>query len=599
SSMLSTSIPWFNIYVDFDADGLREKNGRRFTANVDSLSLCLSRLFGDQSPAGYRKMLWQGYRANDRYYEIAANVSWEKYQMLRGFPLVREGRNKSGFIAEVVNKRLNPFGLLANRTLGLARANAQNVGLERTYDTLLKGETGRRLVRYIAGGAYVPVEGYEIESQNGKDVITTLDVNIQDIAENALLREMTANQAEHGTCMVMEVGTGKIKAIANLGRQSDGTYWEDLNYAIRVTEPGSTFKLATLLSLLEDHKVSLSDKLNLDGGSWKVAGHTVYDAEPHDFREFSVKEAFEISSNVGMAKLAMSHYAGNPTGFVTHLKKLRLDRPTGVDLLGEGTPVVKHPGSRTWSATTLPWMAFGYEVLVSPLQTLTLYNAVANNGRMMKPYLVSAVQESGVTVKENQPTVLMDNICSETTLLELQECLKGVCKDPEGTAHNLFQRTFFPVAGKTGTALVANGARGYADHVYQASFVGYFPADRPKYSCIVVIRNHPFAKTYLGAKVAGPVFKELADKLMSLDPDIAAPIPADSAGPRGLTVSNPEPVSGHSVPNVKGMGLKDALYLLERDNLRVAVRGSGKVTAQSIEPGSEIRKNESITIQLN
>jgi|HubBroStandDraft_1064217.scaffolds.fasta_scaffold31609_2 cell division protein FtsI (penicillin-binding protein 3) len=599
SNMLSTSIPFFNIYVDFGADGLREKNGRRFTTNVDSLSLCLSHLFGDQSAAAYRKMLWQGYRTDDRYYEIAANVPFEKYQLLRQFPLVREGRNKSGFIAEVVNKRLNPFGLLANRTLGLARANAQNVGLERTYDTLLKGETGRRLVRYIAGGAYVPVEGYEIESQNGRDIITTLDVNIQDIAENALMREMIANQAEHGTCMVMEVATGKIKAIANLGLQNDGSYWEDLNYAIRVTEPGSTFKLATLLSLLEDHKVSLNDKITLDGGSWKVAGHTVVDAEPHDFRDFTVKEAFEISSNVGMAKLAVSHYSSNPSGFVAHLKKLRLDQPTGIDLLGEGAPVVKHPGSRTWSATTLPWMAFGYEVLVSPLQTLTLYNAVANSGRMMKPYLVSAVQESGVTVKENQPTALIDSICSETTLHQLQDCLKGVCKDPEGTAHSLFQHNFFAVAGKTGTALVANGARGYADHVYQSSFVGYFPAGHPKYSCIVVIKNHPFAKTYLGAKVAGPVFKELADKLMSLDPDIAAPIPADSAGPQNITVASPSPAPMRGVPNVKGMGLKDALYLLESENLRVAVRGRGKVMVQSPEPGSEIRKNETITIQLD
>ncbi len=599
SSILSTSIPYFNIYVDFGADGLREKNGRRFTENVDSLSLCLSHLFGDQSPAAYRKILWQGFRTNDRYYEIAANVSFEKYQRLRQFPLVREGRNISGFIAEVVNKRLNPFGLLANRTIGLARANAQNVGLERTYDTVLKGETGRRLVRYIAGGAYVPVEGYEIESQNGKDIITTIDVNIQDIAENALLREMITNQAEHGTCIVMEVATGKIKAIANLGLQQDGSYWEDLNYAIRATEPGSTFKLATLLSLLEDRKVTLNDKLTLDGGSWKVAGHTVVDAEPHDFRDFTVKEAFEISSNVGMAKLAMSHYGSNPSGFVAHLKKLRLDQPTGIDLLGEGTPIVKHPGSRTWSATTLPWMAFGYEVLVSPLQTLTLYNAVANNGQMLKPYLVSSIQESGITIKENQPTTLIENICSETTLRELQECLKGVCKDPEGTGHSLFQHDFFSVAGKTGTALVADGKRGYADHVYQSSFVGYFPADHPKYTCIVVIRNHPFSKTYLGAKVAGPVFKELADKLMSLDPDIAAPIPANSAGPQGTPAPNPQTVVGHGVPDVKGMGLKDALYLLESANLRVAVRGSGKVRMQSPEPGSEIKKNETITLQLD
>jgi cell division protein FtsI (penicillin-binding protein 3) len=599
SSMLSTSIPYFNIYVDFGADGLREKNGRRFTENVDSLSLCLSRLFGDQSPAAYRKILRQGYRTNDRYYEIAANVSFEKYQRLRQFPLVREGRNKSGFIAEVVNKRLNPFGLLANRTIGLARANAQNVGLERTYDTVLKGETGRRLVRYIAGGAYVPVEGYEIESQNGKDIITTIDVNIQDIAENALLHEMIGNQAEHGTCIVMEVATGKIKAISNLGLQQDGSYWEDLNYAIRATEPGSTFKLATLLSLLEDHKVTLNDKLTLDGGSWKVAGHTVFDSEPHDFRDFTVKEAFEISSNVGMAKLAVSHYGSNPSGFVAHLKKLRLDQPTGIDLLGEGTPIVKHPGSRTWSATTLPWMAFGYEVLVSPLQTLTLYNAVANNGRMLKPYVVSSIQESGMTIKENQPTTLIENICSETTLRQLQECLKGVCKDPEGTGHSLFQHDFFSVAGKTGTALVADGKRGYADHVYQSSFVGYFPADHPKYTCIVVIKNHPFAKAYLGAKVAGPVFKELADKLMSLDPDIAAPIPSDSAGPQGIPAPAPQPVAGHGVPDVKGMGLKDALYLLEGANLRVAVRGSGKIRMQSPEPGSEIKRNETITLQLD
>src|SRR5258708_6362601 len=227
SSMLSTSIPYFNVYIDFGADGLREKNGRRFTDNLDSLSLCLANLFHDQSAAAYRRDLLKGYRTNDRYYLLQSNVSFEKYQQLRSFPLVRQGRNKSGFIAEVNNKRLNPFGLLANRTIGLARANAQNVGLERTYDTLLKGEVGRRLVRYIAGGTYIPVEGYEIESENGKDIITTLDVNIQDIAENALLKELTENEAEHGTCIVMEVATGKIKAIANLGRQSDGTRSEE------------------------------------------------------------------------------------------------------------------------------------------------------------------------------------------------------------------------------------------------------------------------------------------------------------------------------------------------------------------------------------
>ncbi len=446
--------------------------------------------------------------------------------------MIRQGRNKSGFIAETNNKRLNPFGLLANRTIGLARANAQNVGLERTYDSLLKGESGKRLVRYIAGGTYVPVEGYEIEAESGKDIVTTLDVNIQDIAENALLDGLKTNDAEHGTCIVMEVATGKIKAVANLGRQPDGSYWEDLNYAIRASEPGSTFKLATLLSLLEDKQVRLTDHVNIEGGVWKVAGRTVYDSEKHDKDEsdVTVKRAFELSSNVGMAKLAWMHYAKDPGQFVDHLKKLRFNLPTGVGLAGETPPIVKRPGSRTWSATTLPWMAFGYEVLVSPLQTLTLYNAVANNGRMMKPYLVNSIQESGITVKENAPLAVIDQICSDETLRQLKECLEGVCQ--EGTAKDVFKNSFYKVAGKTGTALVANGKYGYADHIYQSSFAGYFPADQPKYSCIVVIRNKPHAKIFYGAKVAAPVFKEVADKLMSADADNIEPPAFHRSGKR-------------------------------------------------------------------
>jgi len=640
SSMLSTSIPFFNIYVDFGAEGLREKNGKRFTENLDSLALCLSGLFKDQSAQAYRKDLLSGYRSVDRYYLLQTNVPFEKYQRLRDFPLVRQGRNKSGFISEVNNKRLNPFGLLANRTIGLARANAQNVGLERTYDTVLRGEVGRRLVRYIAGGTYIPVEGYEIESENGKDIITTLDVNIQDIAENALLKELTANDAEHGTCIVMEVATGKIRAIANLGRQSNGGYWEDLNYAIRATEPGSTFKLATLLSLLEDKKVTLNDELNLEGGSWKVSGRTVYDSEPHESKMFSVKQAFEISSNVAMAKLAVAHYSSNPGQFVDHLKRLRLNQPTGIDLLGEGMPIVKTPKSRTWSNTSLPWMAFGYEVLVTPLQTLTLYNAVANNGRMMKPYLVSAVQESGITVKENQPTVLIDNICSEGTLRKLQDCLYAVCNstDEGATGVKLFRNSFYKVAGKTGTALVANGSRGYADHIYQSSFVGYFPASAPKYTCIVVIKNKPFAKVYYGAAVAGPVFRELSDRLMSAEPGpVVQPEISKDSGKfyyAGLTrdlkkvgevmnmsymdsagknewsrlytsAAESRPVLGREVvarqvvPDVKGMGLKDALYLLESMDLRVSVAGSAWEKRQRPEPGSALVKKETISIQLN
>ncbi len=640
-NMLSTSIPYFNIYIDFAADGLREKNGKRFKENVDSLSGCLAALFKDQSAAAYKKELQQGYRNEDRYYSLHRNLTFDQYKQLRDFPLVRQGRNKSGFITETSSKRLNPFGLLANRTIGLSRSNAQNVGLERTYDSFLKGENGRRLVRYMAAGTYIPVEGYEIDPENGKDILTTIDVNTQDIAENALLEMMQENDCEHGTCIVMEVATGKIRAMANLGKQSDGTYWEDLNYAIRASEPGSTFKLATLLSLLEDQAVTLNDHVNLEGGKWKVGKRTVYDAEKHGQGEYTVQQAFELSSNVGMAKLAMAHYARRPEAFVDHLKKLRLNQITGIDLAGETQPIIKSPRSRSWSATTLPWMAFGYEVLVSPLQTLTLYNAVANHGEMMKPYLVNAVQDAGGIEKENRPVELINKICTDKTLGELRTCLEGVCTS--GTAKAVFKNSFYSVAGKTGTALVANGNRGYADHIYQSSFVGYFPANHPKYSCVVVIKNKPFAKKYFGALVAAPVFREIADKLMSLETDnsdnslyvssnflikkdssafyyagcvpemkkllqtLDMPYIDSSAGKEwgkmypahDQTVITTKTEESKRVPDVKGMGLRDALFLMESQDIHVLAKGSGKVTRQSIAPGTAIGKNQKLTLELN
>lgn len=637
-NMLSTSIPYFDIYIDFGADGLREKDGKRFKDNLDSLSLSLASFFKDKSFKDYKKELQKGYREKDRYYLLRKNLSFEQYKVLRRFPLVRLGRNKSGFIANVKTKRLNPFGLLANRTIGLARENAQNVGLERTYDSLLKGESGKKLVRFVGAGAYLPVEGYEIEPKNGKDIITTIDVNMQDIAENALLKMLIENEAAHGTCIIMEVKTGKLKAIANLGRTPDGNYWEDLNYAIRASEPGSTFKLATMIALLEDKYVSLDNHVNLEGGSWKISRRTVYDSERHGLFDVTIKEAFEHSSNVGMAKLACAYYTKKPEQFIDHLKRLRLDQPTGVDLLGETRPIIKNPESRTWSATTLPWMAFGYEVLVSPLQTLTLYNAVANNGKLMKPYLVNEIHQDGVVIEKKEPEVAVDGICSEQTLKQLKTCLEGVMT--EGTGKALMPADY-KIAGKTGTALVANGNRGYADHIYQSSFAGYFPADDPQYSCIVVVKNKPFAKKYYGAMVAGPVFREVADKLMAVSADrnelaqgkpfTATPDSStyyfsgyttsvktvfdalkftyhDSAGKNEWSrvypyqyspVINKQSITGKVMPDLKGMGLKDALYLLENMNLKVLVKGKGRVVNQSVGPGLAYSKNQPVVIQLN
>ena len=635
-SMLSTSIPYFDIYIDFGADGLRENKGARFKRYADSLSAALSGLFRDHPASWYKKTLQDGYRKKDRYFPLKKNLAFEQYQAIRSFPLINLGKNKSGFIAETKSKRLNPFGLLANRTIGLARANAQNVGLERTYDSLLKGESGSKLVRYIAGGVAMPVEGSQIDPENGKDIITTLDVNIQDIAENALMKMMIENECEHGTCIVMEVSTGKIKAIANLGKDTRSNYWEDLNYAIRASEPGSTFKLATMLAVLEDKYYTLNDHVNLEGGSWKINGRTVYDSEEHGLNSVTIKEAFEHSSNVGMAKLAISSYSRNPLQFINHLKKLHLNQPSGVGLIGESNPVIKSPASRSWSATTLPWMAFGYEVLVSPLQTLMLYNAVANNGKMMKPYLVSAIQNNSLTIRENHPEVLEESICSPETLAQLKACLEGVVQ--EGTGKTL-QSPFYKFAGKTGTALVANGSHGYADHIYQSSFAGYFPAVNPLYSCIVVIKNKPYAPKFYGAAVAGPVFKEIADKLnaayvneayaqgnISMNPDSASfyyaattrdakqilqtiHLPFTDSAASGnwrsvyatnnQTVLYTKPVSLQAMPDVTGMGLKDALFLLEKLHLNVVPLGKGRVMKQSLEPGSKLANNQNVTLQLN
>jgi cell division protein FtsI (penicillin-binding protein 3) len=634
-SMLSTSIPQFDIYIDFMADGLREKNGKRFNENVDSLSICLANLFKDRNSAEYKYLLKTGYREKERYFLLRKKMSFKEYQQLRSFPLVRLGRNKSGFIPDKKIIRLNPYKTLAYRTIGLLR-DSNKVGLELTYDKYLQGTAGKRLVRFIAGGASVPVNDYEVEAENGKDVITTLDVNIQDVTENALMKMMVKNEAEHGCAIVMEVKTGKIKAIANLGHEKDSLYWEDYNYAITPTEPGSTFKLVTMLSLLEDKKINLNSSVDLDGGSWQVYKRTVYDSEKHGLQNVTIKEAFEQSSNVGMAKLAWMHYAANPNQFVNHVRKLKLDSVTGIDLKGEIRPSIYKPKSKHWSNTTLPWMAFGYNLTISPLQMLTVYNAVANNGKMMRPYLVNEVREDGRPLHQFQPRVMIDSICTKSTLRQLQECLEGVML--EGTGKTL-QSSYYRMAGKTGTALVANGNRGYGDKIYQSSFAGYFPADNPQYSIIVVIKNKPHAPIFYGAAVAGPVFKEIADQVYNLKVSqnhntvdafkksdsgyysytgytkdikkIAEHLEVNVAKVQGRgnysriykhgsdTVMSSQVISMKKMPLVAGMGLKDAVYLCENLGLKVMVKGKGKVAAQSIAAGQNISKGQLINIQLN
>ncbi|MFN2456904.1 MAG: penicillin-binding protein [Chitinophagaceae bacterium] len=635
--MLSTSIPYFDIYIDFAAEGLRDKNGRRFKKNVDSFALALANYFNDKTVAEYKRDLNKGYTAKSRYYLLRKGLSFEQYKVFREFPLARLGRNQSGVIAEVKSKRLNPFGLLARRTIGLSRENAQNVGLERTYDTLLKGTTGKRLVRFISGGAYVPVEGYEIEPENGKDINTTLDVNIQDIAENALMKMMVQSESQYGTCIVMETKTGKIKAIANLGRNANGEYDESLNYALQTTEPGSTMKLATLLAVLESGNSKVDDEVEVGSrGNAYVGVRNVTDAERSPKPILTVKECFAHSSNVGMSKLAYKAFASEPDEFKKYLHRFGLNKRTGVGLVGEEMPVLPKWKRNTEGLHAMVTMSFGYAIEVSPLHTLMLYNAIANNGKQMQPYLVNSIKNNGVTLQEFTPTVIEENICKSGVVAAARQCMEAVVT--EGTAKRVFEGSPYSVAGKTGTAHVAGGNVKYHDGVYQASFVGYFPADQPEYSCIVLIKTKPHAPLHYGGQLAAPVFKEVADKLYALYVQKKKSTPLQTVQDSLLytytgsttdiknvlnflqvhykdssarsqwsrmTTSYQEPVvkanfySKTTMPHLMNMSLKDALYILETRKLKVVAKGKGKVVTQTIAPGTPVTNNQTVTILLN
>lgn len=641
-NMLSTSVPVFDVFVDFGADGLREKQGKRFKENVDSLADAFAKLFKDKTTQEYKQILQQSYRDKERYFLLKKKITFEEFRQVRNFPLVRQGRNKSGFIISARDKRINPYVLLANRTIGLSRLDStKNVGLELTYDSLLKGTTGQRLMRYSAG-SYMPVEDAELDPVNGKDIITTLDTYIQDVTQNALMRMMIGNNSLHGTAIVMETATGKIKAIANLGKQEDGSYIEDLNYGIgKRTEPGSIFKLATLLCLLEDKYIDINSTVDCEGGVKAFHGLRIRDSHL-GIHETTIKHAFAMSSNVAFAKLAYQYYSQQPSKFIDHLHQLRLDTLTGVDIVASsGFPIIKKAGSKTWSATTIPYMAHGYEELVTPLHMLMLYNAVANNGTMMRPYLVSSIRDYGVEVRHIPPQVLVQKICSDSTLAQLRECLLEVVEGEHGTARKI-KDSVYHIAGKTGTAVTALNNKGYnkGNKIYQASFMGYFPAEKPKYSIAVVIQNSNQSKLIYGADVAGAVFKEISDRVYArfVNQSLPSVVINDSsmysytgakndlnalfsylnitaAGPsqqgfwqkanlqnNGASLFNDDDsllTQGSVTPNVIGLGLKDAVYLLENKGLKISYEGRGRIISQSIVAGNPFIKGQKINLTLN
>ncbi len=636
--LLATSLPRFEIRFDAKAEGLENSY---FNSTIGKLADSLAWLFNDKSSNDYRFELTNARKNNERYHLLKREISYTQLQAIKNFPIFRDGQYKGGLIVTQKNKRSYPFRVLANRTIGYVRDNGTKpVGLEAKFNNDLIGTQGKRLMQKISGGIWMPVnDDNELAPKNGKDIITTIDVSIQDIAENALLKTLLKNNADHGCVIVMDVKTGAIKAIANLGRDKDSVYKELYNYAIgEAHEPGSTFKLASMLSLLEDGYIKLTDTIDTEHGHKIYGKQNMKDAEDHGESRVTIKKCFAISSNVGVSKLINQNYYKNPDKFLKHLRDLKLDQPVGIEIPGERKPYIKNDSDKLWSASvSLPWMSVGYELNITPLRLLTLYNAVANNGVMMKPYIVQAIQEYGQTSQEFAPVISIPKICSDATLISLKELLNEVVIS--GTAHNLFN-PYYSVAGKTGTAQITNIGGGYVKHIYQSSFYGYFPADVPQYSIAVVI-NAPSNGVYYGSAVAGPVFKEIADNIFSTNLNIHPSIENDTVTYKAtmpivktgsssdlkylfnnlkipfinneegtwlqqvssekvveLISSNKSVVAG-VVPDVKGMGLRDAIYLLESSGLQVRVDGIGVVKNQSLPAGTKILKGQLITITLN
>lgn len=643
-SLLSTSLPFFDVRIDFKSEPMTDEI---FNKNVDSLAYIMSVKIGGKSKEAYKKELIINRQKGNRYYLVKRNVTYPALKEMMEWPFFRLGKYKSGMIVLQKNKRITPFGILAERTIGFKRIvpnpkivdkmDTIRVGIEGSFDEFLAGIEGQMLMQRISGGNYIPLDGNgNIEPQSGYDVTMTIDVNIQDVTEDALLRTLQNVNADNGTAIVMEVKTGKIKAIANLTyRNSINNYIEFYNYAVGAnTEPGSTFKLVTMAALIEDGYIKnvLKDTVNVEGGKKKFADRIMRDVHEFENNVITVKETFAHSSNVGTAKLTVKSYGANPNKFYNKLLDFHLNNPVGIEITGETAPTI-HPPSE-WSLVSLPWMSTGYEMQYSPLQMLTFYNAVANDGKMMKPYLVSSINELGKPIKKYSPTVIDKEILSESTINQLKILLEAVFE--EGSAKNL-QAKNFKMAGKTGTARIANAETNYTDKIYQASIAGYFPAKDPIYSMIVVINNPK--KGYYGGAIAGPVFKEVAEKIYASGIDSHSdietnPLVVDYSIPRlgnikeedaeriynslgfsfhseinseygitkksnsAMTLASNNMVNG-LVPNLVGMDLKDAVYVAETNGLKVIILGKGRVVSQNLNAGENFVKGQTIRLTLN
>ena len=653
--LMATSVPCFYLYIDFNADCYTHPTKKWNSLDtllkskhngIDSLSFYLSRKLKDRTPVGYKNYLLNGLKKKSRQFPVCdGKVSYSDLKEIKKFPFFRLGRFKSGFYTREMVERQKPFGTLASRTIGdtfrdidpkTGLTKGKN-GLELQYDTLLHGVAGLNSVRRLGGGWTNVVE---VDPVEGMDIRTTIDINIQDIAEKSLLDMLKKIDAASGTAVVMEVATGEVKAITNMGRIREGVYGEDTNHAVAdETEPGSTFKVASIMVALEDGVCQPGDTVDVGNGIYMYKGARMTDHNNHKggYGRISVEQAIWYSSNIGVAKTILKGYSDNPTKFVEGLYRIGMNADLRLEIPGAGRAKIRRPDDTTryWSKTTLPWMSFGYETQVPPINTLAFFNAIANDGKMVRPMFTKEILHNGKTVQSFSTEVINSSICSDHTLALIKDMLLGVVEKGTGKAvHSDIVR----IAGKTGTAQIATGGV-YRTSGHQVSFCGYFPADHPKYSCIVVIRR-PRIGYPSGGTMSGGVVRAIAEKIyashMSFDvrdmerDSMAVMVPrvkggdlravedvldeldikadTDSLETKWVVASAEQEenkvklsdltIREGLVPRVVGMGAKDAVFLLEQAGLRVSLSGVGRVVSQSIQPGQRVSKGQTVLLTL-
>jgi len=636
--LLASSVPFYTIYMDTRSTGM---SARTWSNGINGLSAGLAKYLGVRSAAGWKSVITEARRRGDRYFLIQRKVDYETLKKLRELPIFREGQYRGGLMAQPENRRILPNSELAARTIGYLNLGDEGteVGLEGSFDKELGGKNGIVVKQRLTGGDWITInDASSVEPRDGNDIVTTIDIDLQDVATTALMNQLKKHDAHHGCAVVMEVETGDIRAIANLEQSGDGSYRETYNYAIgESTEPGSTFKLPALMAALEDGVIDTGDIVDTGNGTVKYYNKVIRDTKEDGYGRLTVKEVFEKSSNVGTSKIIWQHYKDNPKAWVNRLYAMKLNEKLDIQIMGEGTPIIRYPGEKLWSGLSLPMMSHGYEVQLTPLQILTFYNGVANDGKMMKPRFVTAVMRNGNVVRRYEPDVIINSIASRSTIKKVKKMMEGVVE--HGTAINL-RNANYRIAGKTGTAQIARGTTGYRSGSkisYQASFVGYFPAENPLYSCIVVV-NAPSNGVYYGNIVAGSVFREISDKLYatnffrdymtgtaesrkSVAPEAGNGYRGDiNKVLRGLDVNYRRTASNDwvktresgdtiklvglnikkgLVPDVRGMSLRDAMYLLENSGYKVKYSGKGKVLRQSPEHGARYFEGQIVSLEMN